>query len=171
MGNKIVFESDNIYFINVNKDLINDYLEMINNPEVSKFISLKNRSFTYDEEIKWIEDKLNNKKIVFSMVEKGSKKFIGNIELLEIDNKFGELAICITPNMQNKHYGRESIMRFIKYCFEELELENIELSVYSHNEKAINLYEKLGFVEYRRNVNIGIYNNKNIDDIYMKLNK
>ena len=114
---------------------------------------------------------MNNKKIAFSMVEKGSNKFIGNIELLEINNKFGELAICITPSMQNKHYGSESIIRFIKYCFEELELENIELSVYSHNEKAINLYKKLGFVEYKRDTNIGIYNNKNIDDIYMKLNK
>ena len=38
-------------------------------------------------------------------------------------------------------------------------------------EKAINLYKKLGFVEYKRDANIGIYNNKNIDDIYMKLNK
>ena len=169
--NTIIFESDNIYFVKINKDLIDDYLKMVNNPEVSKFISLKNRSFTYDEEIKWIEDKLNNKKIVFSMVEKGSNKFIGNIELLEIKNKLGEFAICITPSMQNKHYGSESIIRFIKYCFEELELENIELSVYSHNEKAINLYKKLGFVEYKRDVNIGIYNNKNIDDIYMKLNK
>ena len=45
--NKIIFESDNIYFVKINKDLIDDYLKMVNNPEVSKFISLKNRSFTY----------------------------------------------------------------------------------------------------------------------------
>ena len=121
--------------------------------------------------MKWIENKLNNDNIVFSMIEKGTNKFIGNIELLEISNKIGELAICITPSMQNKHYGSESILRFIKYCFEELELENIELSVYSHNDKAISLYKKLGFVEYRRDENVGIFNNKNIDDIYMRLNK
>jgi len=99
--NKIIFESDNIYFVKINKDLIDDYLKMVNNPEVSKFISLKNRSFTYDEEIKWIEDKLNNKKIVFSMVEKGSNKFIGNIELLEINNKLGEFY-----NMYNTIYAK-----------------------------------------------------------------
>lgn len=166
----IIFESDNINFINISKDLINDYLKMVNNLEVSQFISLKNRLFTYDDEIKWIEEKLNNKKIIFSMIEKGTNSFIGNIELLEINNRVGELAICVTPSMQNKHYGSESIIRFIKYCFEELKLKNIELSVYSHNEKAINLYKKLGFVEYKRDVNIGIYNDKNIDDIYMKLN-
>ena len=168
MGDKIVFESDNIYFINVNKDLINDYLEMVNNPEVSKFISLKNRLFTYDEELNWIEGKLLNKKIVFSMIEKKSKSFIGNIELLEVNNNIGELAICITPNMQNKHYGKESIINFINYCFEELKLGEIELSVYSHNEKAINLYKKIGFMEYKRDINVGIYNDQIIDDIYMK---
>ena len=47
-----VFESKNICFININKALVNDYLEMVNNPEVSKYISLKNRIFTYDDELK-----------------------------------------------------------------------------------------------------------------------
>ena len=84
MNNKIVFESDNIYFININKELINDYLEMVNNPEVSKCIYLKKRILTYDDELKWIENKLSNDKPVFSMIEKTSNKFIGNIELMEI---------------------------------------------------------------------------------------
>ena len=168
MNYTTVFESKNICFININKNLVNDYLEMVNNPEVSKYISLKNRIFTYDDELKWIENKLLNKKKVFSMIEKNSNKFIGNIELLEVNNNIGELAICITQTMQNKHYGSESIIRFIKYCLEELRLDNIELSVYSHNEKAINLYKKLGFVEYKRDVNVGIYNGQIIDDIYMK---
>ena len=168
MNNKVIFESDNIYYINVNKELINDYLEMVNNPEVSKYISLKKRIFTYDDELKWIDNKLTNNKIIFSMIEKISNKFIGNIELMEINDNIGEFAICITPTMQNKHYGRESIIRFIKYCLEELKLDNIELSVYSHNEKAINLYKKLGFVEYKRDTNVGTYNGQSIDDIYMK---
>ena len=168
MNNKVLFESDNIYYINVNKGLVNDYLEMVNNPDVSKFISLKNRIFTYDNEVEWIDNKLSNDKIVFSMIEKVSNKFIGNIELMEINNNIGELAICITPNMQNKHYGQEAINRFIKYCFEKLRLDNIELSVYSHNEKAIYLYKKLGFVEYKRDINVGTYNGQFIDDIYMK---
>ena len=70
--------------------------------------------------------------------------------------------------MQNKHYGRESIIRFIEYCLEKLKLDNLELSVYSSNEKAINLYKKLGFVEYKRDKNVGNCNGIFIDDIYMK---
>ena len=168
MDNKVLFESDNIYYIYVNKELINNYLEMVNNLEVSKYISSKGRQFTFDNELEWIDNKLSNNKIIFSMIEKTSNKFIGNIELMEINNNIGELAICITPTMQNKHYGREAITRFIKYCFEELKLDNIELSVYSHNEKAISLYKKLGFIEYKRETNVGTYNGQIIDDIYMK---
>ena len=36
--------------LKINNNLIDDYLEMVNSPFVSKFISLKNRSFTYEEE-------------------------------------------------------------------------------------------------------------------------
>ena len=168
MVDNVKFESSNIYYTTINKQLINDYLEMVNSQEVSKYISLKNRIFTYDDELEWIKNKLLNNSLIFSMIEKESNRFIGNIELMEINNNIGELAICITPTMQNKHYGHEAIERFIKYCFEELGLNNVELSVYSHNKKAINLYEKLGFVEYRREINIGTYNGQSIDDIYMK---
>lgn len=37
MNDETIFESDSIYFININKGLINDYLEMVNNSEVSKY--------------------------------------------------------------------------------------------------------------------------------------
>ena len=35
---KMMFESENIYYAKLNKELINDYLEMVNNYEVQKFI-------------------------------------------------------------------------------------------------------------------------------------
>lgn len=34
----MMFESENIYYAKLNKELINDYLEMVNNYEVQKFI-------------------------------------------------------------------------------------------------------------------------------------
>ena len=154
---EIIFESENIYYVNITEKLIDDYLEMINNPEVSKFISLKPRFFTFEDENNWIKQKQINNSIIFSMIEKNTNEFIGNIEILEINNNIGEIGLCIIPKKQGKHYGLESIKRFIKYCVNNLKLEEIGLSVYSHNEKAINCYKKLGFVEYKREKNIGIY--------------
>ena len=53
----IKFESENIIFIDLNTTLVYDYLNMVNDLEVSKYISLNPRFFTYDDEIIWIKEK------------------------------------------------------------------------------------------------------------------
>ncbi len=43
-GNKskdIIFESSKINYVRVSRELINDYLKMVNNPKINKFISKK----------------------------------------------------------------------------------------------------------------------------------
>lgn len=165
----VVFDSKNINFVKVTKYLIDDYLKMVNNPDVSKYISLKQRFFTYDDELKRIKEKLESNSIIFSMIEKSTNEFVGNLEIMNIENNIAEFAICITPEKQGKKYGKESIKRFVEYCFEEIKLDGVELSVYSHNQKAINCYKKLGFAQYKIENNVGKYNGLSIDDIYMKL--
>ena len=38
---EIIFESENILYVKINENLINDYLIMVNDPEVQKGISRK----------------------------------------------------------------------------------------------------------------------------------
>ena len=80
------------------------------------------------------------------MIEKNTGDFIGNIEIMKINNNIGELGIAITPKKQNKHYGTESIKTLLKYAFEELGLDGMDLNVYTTNSKAIHCYEKIGFI-------------------------
>ena len=47
---------------------------------------------------------MENKDIIYSMIEKNTGKFIGNIEIMDINNGIGEIGISIVPSMQNKHY-------------------------------------------------------------------
>ena len=144
---KMIFESENIYYIKLNRELINDYLEMVNNYEVQKFISHNIKKYTYEEELKWVNDKLENKDIIYSMIEKNTGKFIGNIEIMDINNGIGEIGISIIPNMQNKHYGTESMKKIIEYGFNDLGLEELELNVFNDNYKAIKCYMNVGFIE------------------------
>ena len=155
----VVFESDNIIFTKLSILLVNDYLKMINDPNVANKISHKIHTYTYDEEINWINDKLNKKAIFFSMLEKGTNEFIGNIEL-KLRNNGAEIGISITPDKQNKHYGREALKTIIKYGIDVLKLEDFDLNVYSNNPRAIACYEHVGFVKD----GIG----KEQDDIHMK---
>lgn len=163
MNYEIMFESERMYFVKLSTDLVNDYLEMVNDINVQKFISHKRKKYTLDGEIEWINDNLNNDAIIFSMIEKDTNEFIGNIEILDIKDNVGEIGIVITPKKQNNHYGQEAINRLIKYSFEELNLDSLELNVYSFNSRGIKCYENVGFVQE----GIG----KTEEDIHMVLNK
>lgn len=144
--NNIVFESNNIIYVNVREELIDDYLKMINDPDVQKWISNERKVYTYDEELKWVLEKLENNDLIFSMIEKDTNEYIGNIEIMNINNKSGEIGICITSNKQNMHYGEESIERIISYAKDVIKLDNIYLNVFKTNKRAIKCYEKVGFV-------------------------
>jgi len=156
-----VFESENLYYVKINKELINDYLNMINDKEVRKLISDKPfEEVTYEGELEWINDKLKDNSVVFSIMEKETNEFVGNIELMNIRSNIGELGISITSNKQNKHYGTEAIKSMINYIYINKIVEELDLNVFNFNERAIHCYEKIGFVKD----GVGITEN----DIHMK---
>ncbi|MBR3003476.1 MAG: GNAT family N-acetyltransferase [Lachnospiraceae bacterium] len=149
---KQFFESDNINFMEVSELLINDYLIMVNDYEnVNRFISGLSQSYTEEQEIKWVQEKLEEKAPVFSMIEKKSSRFIGNIELMDLTETEGELGIAITAEMQNRGYGTEAILALIEYGINRLGLKKIYLRTNHNNARAIHVYEKCGFREYKRN--------------------
>lgn len=160
---EIVFESENIYYIKLDEKLVNDYLIMVNDPNVANKISHKTRTYTYEQELNWLKLKLEENALCFSMLEKTTGEYIGNIEIMEIKNNIGELGISITASKQDKHYGTESIRALLKYAYEELNLDGMELNVYATNTRAIHCYEKVGFIKD------GIGKTK--DDIHMKISR
>ena len=168
---KAILQSENIDYIELNIDLINDYLLMVNDQDIQKKISKKIRTYTYDEELAWVKEKLEEKAIIFSMIERTTGNFIGNIEFMKVNNGSAEMGICITPSYQNMHYGTEAIKTMIDYAFNKIKLDEIYLIVFSNNHRAIHCYKKIGFVEYKVEKNVAIIDNENVDDIYMKLKK
>ena len=167
-----MIETENILFVPISEKYIIDYLKMVNDYEnVGIYISKQKRTFTYEEELMWLEEKRKNKTIIFTMLEKVTHKFIGNIEILKLNNNTANIGISITKEMQNKHYGSEALKTFINYCFNTLNLEEVDLEVYSHNKKGIRCYQKVGFITYKIIKNVMTLNDENIDEIYMKIQK
>ena len=163
MDYEIIFESERINFIKLTEKLVQDYLDMVNDIEVQKFISHNRRTYELDGELEWIKSKLEENAIIFSMVEKETNEFIGNIEIMEIKNNVGEMGIAITPKKQDKHYGQEAIKKFIEYAFNNLSLDGLELNVYNFNLRGIRCYEKVGFIKDGQG--------KSDEDIHMKISK
>lgn len=144
-----IFYSNNINFVKISEDLINDYLEMLNDVEgVARYIGPTTRIYSYEKELAFVRGKLEANAAIFSMIEKSSGDFIGNIEFMNVDNGCGELGIVITAKKQNMNYGTEAIRRMIEYGFESLGLKRIILKVYPDNARAIHVYEKCSFVQY-----------------------
>ena len=148
---KQIFESDNISFVQVSESLADDYLAMVNDYDnVNRYIGGKNKSYTLEQEIAWVRKQPEEKTAVFSMLEKKSGSFIGNIEFMNLTDSEGELGIAITAQMQNKGFGSEAISAFIEYGMYHMGLKRIVLRVRPYNERAIRVYEKCGFREYGR---------------------
>ncbi len=147
----VIFESENIVYVRPSFDLVPDYLEMVNDIDnVARFIGERSEPLTEQQEIDYIKDKMDNNATMFSMLEKGTNKFIGNIEFFNRVFEEAEWGIVITTSMQNKGYGTEALKRSVEYGFNELSLNRIYLGVYVNNPRAIHVYENCGFKEYER---------------------
>ena len=146
-----VFESGNILFVKVSELLVKDYLDMVNDIEhVDRYIGGWHEPFTEEQEITWVQNKLEERAPVFSMLEKKSGEFIGNIELMNPKDSIGELGIAVTAKKQDRGYGTEAVQAMVRYCFDYLGIRRIVLRTNPDNHRAIHVYEKCGFREYDR---------------------
>lgn len=151
MDMNVIFESENIIYVRPSFDLVPQYLEMVNDIEnVAQFIGERRTLLTEQEEIDYIKDKMDKDATMFSMLEKDTREFIGNIEFFNRVDDEAEWGIVITSKMQNKGYGKEALRRSVEYGFNELDLKRIYLEVYANNPRAIHIYENCGFKEYDR---------------------
>ena len=148
---KQIFESENISYVEVTEELIPDYLTMVNDIEhVDRFIGGPHEPYTEAQEAEWVQEQLREKNPVFSMIEKKSGRFIGNIELMNITGSAGELGIAIIAAMQEKGYGTEAVKAITNYGMNTLGLNRVCLRTNLDNFRAIHVYEKCGFREFKR---------------------
>ena len=147
---KQIFESERISFVEVSELLAKDYLIMVNDPDDAKMFSKVHEPFTEADEIAWVQESLAEKKPVFSMIEKASGDFIGNVELMDVCGDVAELGIHITPAKQNNGFGTEAVAAVTEYGLERFGLKRIFLRTNPINARAIHVYEKCGFREYDR---------------------
>lgn len=149
---KELFASERISFVEVSEELVPCYLVMVNDVEnVAKYLGTVHPPYTEEQEIKWVKKKLEENAPVFSMIEKSTGQFIGNIELMTIQNGTGELGIGITAAMQDKGFGTEAIRALFTYVKERWGLNRMILRARPFNNRALHVYRKCGFREYDRN--------------------
>ncbi len=127
---------------------------MVNDTEnVGRFISASEKAYSAEDEIAWVCSKLEEDAPVFSMIEKATGSFIGNIELMDRTGGEGELGIAITAKMQDRGFGTEAIPAFLTYVCALYDLRRVVLKARPFNARALRVYERSGFRTYDRTEN------------------
>lgn len=75
-------------------------------------------------------------------------EIIGYVEIdgIQWTHRVGWLAIGIgSPSHRSKGYGTEAMQLMMRFAFQELNLHRLQLTVFSYNEPAMRMYERLGF--------------------------
>lgn len=121
-----------------------------NNPQLRQYFR-EYRDITKDKQLEWYKSKGNNSSpnnIYFqiSLDAAGTEEIIGCCGILNIDWRLrsGELSIFIARGVQGQGYGKEALLKLMKYAFEEVNLHKFWGECYDSN-SAIELYKKVGF--------------------------
>ncbi len=90
---------------------------------------------------------------VFGIHTLEDDRLIGFVALDEVlwSHRLAWLAIGIgEPEARGMGYGSEAMRLILRYAFEELNLHRVSLNVFEYNQRAVRVYEKLGFTEEGR---------------------
>lgn len=166
---KIVGE--HVYLSPMNVEDFEKYVKWLNNPEITKYLTIHNSIVSLTSEKEYLEE-FSKKEFHLCIVKCENDELIGNIAFNKIDYKNGtaELGIFIgEENNLGKGYGSEAINLLTNYGFKELRLHTIYLTVLDNNPRAKKAYTKCGFNECGRRHEAIYRDGKYIDLIYMEL--
>ena len=106
-------------------------------------------AFEVDEQ--WYERYLaarnNNVRLAICLSD---ARMVGVVYLLDIDwvHRNAEFAIWIgEPTAQGQGIGKAASRLALEHAFRDMNLERVHLTVLAHNERAIQLYRGMGFVQ------------------------
>jgi UDP-4-amino-4,6-dideoxy-N-acetyl-beta-L-altrosamine N-acetyltransferase len=146
-----------------------------NNPEIRKYFR-EHREITQQMQANWYKNRVHNSdnsQYDFEIHDQDTGTHIGHCGLYYIDwiARKAEFSIYIGDmDYRGKGIGSDALKTLIKYGFEELNLNKIWCEVYSNN-KAINIYRKIGFVDegiLRQNA---VKNGKYVDSYVLSMLK
>lgn len=146
----MLFDSDRIYFKKMTPEDVDIYHRWRNDMEVMRSTSPFLDIYDFEETKEFVNKIIlgSNSSKSYIIVEKKSDTPIGITPLINIDykNRNAECIIDIgDKNFWGKGYGTEALRLLLDYAFLELNLHRVSLRVFSFNDKAIKLYEKIGF--------------------------
>ncbi|MDR0222253.1 MAG: GNAT family N-acetyltransferase [Oscillospiraceae bacterium] len=147
-------EGERVYLSPINAEDAETYARWLNDPNVTDGHGTTSFVITSAFEKDWLETNLKSDKTYhFAIVKKNGDELIGNVGFTDIEHIHQTATIGLfigEEENRGKGYGTEAVILAVKYGFNTLNLNNIDLKAFSFNERAIKAYAKAGFREYGR---------------------
>lgn len=166
-------EGNRVYLSPCNIEDAQKYSKWLNDRNITDNIGTTGKLNNILSEKEWLTKILEKGEYTFAIVLKDKDELIGNCGILgpNFINRTATLGIFIGEEYWNKGYGSETLNMLLDFCFNIINLYNIDLHVYSFNERAISCYKKIGFKEYGRRHKCYYLNGEYHDVIYMEILK
>lgn len=130
-------------------DAAGAYQVWMNDPEVTRFLESRFRSFTEVDLRKFIADTNQRPDTIFlGMFKRDSDRHIGNIKLEIVwRHRRAEVGLVVGDRSEwGKGYATEAIGCIADYAFAELGLQKLTAGCYSNNLGSQRAFEKAGFM-------------------------
>lgn len=166
-----MFRGEKVQLAAVQREYLPKYVEWLNDWEIAQFLNPGIPvPFNLEDETDWFENRRKSKEsFVFAILTLDENKLIGNCGLHNIDfkNRKAVFGIFIgDKNYWSQGYGTDATKTMLRFAFEELGLNLVELEVYAFNPRAIRCYEKAGFRRSGTHRQ-GLYRNGKFHDEYL----
>lgn len=130
----------------IERDDLPRYVTWFNDPAVLEYFG-RYQPMSLSQEEKWYEEMLQDSSVVNFAVE-FEGEHVGGGGFCRIDgrNSSAEVGLFIgIPDLWDQGLGRDVLQTLVRFGFEQMNLHRIYLRVFAGNERAVNLYEKIGF--------------------------
>lgn len=172
--NFLELKGDLVYLKKLDPEYADKYWTNLNNCSIESMV------FTGTQQIfskSDIDEYLKNicsdrSRIDFLIFSKESNKAVGEVVIDDIyrNNRSANIRIAINRKEDfNKGYGSEAMILALNYGFGMLNLHRIELEAFLYNERAIHVYEKIGFKREGIKRDCCFYNHKYYDMVIMSV--
>jgi RimJ/RimL family protein N-acetyltransferase len=145
-----MFRGEKIQLAAVQREYLPKYVAWLNDWEIAQFLKPGiPMPFNLEDETEWFENRRKSKdNFLFAILTRDDGKLIGNCGLhnVNLKNRKATFGIFIgDKDYWNKGYGTDAAKTLLRFGFNELGLNLVELEVYAFNARAIRAYEKAGF--------------------------
>ncbi len=174
MINFLELSGNLIYLKKLGSEYLEEYCEYFKNASIESSVFTGTKELYTKSNLEGFLNTIENdsNRADFLIFSKNSNKIVGEVVINDVSVKDRSANIRIGINKKedfNKGYGSEAMILALNYGFGMFNLHRIELNVFEFNERAINVYEKLGFVKEGIKRDSLYFNHKYHNEIIMSI--